>query len=298
MSLPLYCKLILLALCLSSAGITSEISVGGNPKHIVTDGVHLYVSYGPYSYRNYISVISVANNEVIKKIAIHDSPQFMMLHGAKLFLGFYDSISMIDTQTLERDSIETPSLSAMMPVGTKLYVANDKDSVVYAIDTKTNARGKSISVGKYPLALALAEHDLYVANSLDGTVTVIDILTEEIKGSPLKVGDYPTAMLASGDRIYVANTRGGTVSVIDTRTRLVKGSPIPAGAEPNPMIVIGSKLYVADRLHDYASVIDIKSDEIVDIIHVGYQPASFAFTNNKLHISNYPDGTITIKDIN
>jgi len=78
--------------------------------------------------------------------------------------------------------------------------------------------------------MAISQPRAYIANWIDGTVSVIDTNTRTVVDT-ITVGAYPThvAVNEPGTRVYVRN--GETVSVIDTATNTVIANPtIPGGA--------------------------------------------------------------------
>ena len=72
----------------------------------------------------------------------------------------------------------------------------------------------------------------YVANLIDGTVSVITTATGAVS-APITVGSGPVgvAITPDGKRAYVANDGDGTVSVITTATGAVS-APITVGTLP------------------------------------------------------------------
>jgi len=81
----------------------------------------------------------------------------------------------------------------------------------------------NIPMGSNPSAIAFdsANNDIYVANSNDGTVSVIGA-SNTVVGLPISVGSGPSsnpsaiAFDSTNNDIYVANTGNNTVSVIST----------------------------------------------------------------------------------
>ena len=86
----------------------------------------------------------------------------------------------------------------------------------------------SIGVGDRPGPVAVFGNRLYVTNTSDGTVTVIDTETNQVVKTLTATGGYPTALAATADgqTLYVAHY--DTVSVINTATnQVVKNVAIP-----------------------------------------------------------------------
>ena len=79
----------------------------------------------------------------------------------------------------------------------------------------------SIGVGDKPGPVAVFGNRLYVTNTSDGTVTVIDTTTNQVVKTLTATGGYPVALAATADgqRAYVAHY--DTVSVINTATNQV-----------------------------------------------------------------------------
>ena len=74
---------------------------------------------------------------------------------------------------------------------------------------------------------------LYVANTGDNTVSVIDTATNTVVGLPIPVGNAPEtlAVTPNGTKVYVTNVGDNTVSVIKTATNTVVAT-VPAGGGP------------------------------------------------------------------
>src|SRR5688500_1544666 len=70
----------------------------------------------------------------------------------------------------------------------------------------------------------------YIANSLDGTVSVIDTASNSVI-TTFPVGENPlgVAVNAAGTRVYVTNSGSDEISVIDTMTNAVVAT-IPLAA--------------------------------------------------------------------
>ena len=73
------------------------------------------------------------------------------------------------------------------------YVTNAVDNTVSVINTATNTVIGLISVGNYPLGIAITPDGAraYVTNAGDNTVSVINTATNTVIGSPISVGNFP-----------------------------------------------------------------------------------------------------------
>jgi len=93
--------------------------------------------------------------------------------------------------------------------------------------------------GRPPLASAQA----YVANSGNGTVSIINTTTNTVQGAPIMVGGQPhrVAVTPDGRFVYVTNLTLNNVSVIDTQlTPPVVIKTIPLGASGRGVSISGN----------------------------------------------------------
>jgi YVTN family beta-propeller protein len=109
---------------------------------------------------------------------------------------------------------------------------------------------------------------LYVANSSDDTVSVLDAVTHaEVAVVP--VGRTPTALVAhpGSSRVYVVNAVDLTLSVIDTASNTVVATvQLPGGTnfgfESLAVHPDGTAVYIADFLSPTVSVIDTTTHSV------------------------------------
>ncbi len=128
---------------------------------------------------------------------------------------------------------------------------------------------------------------VYVANALDGTVSVIDAATSAVTAT-IPVGAYPlgVAVDPAAGTVYTANEGDGTVSVIDAATRAVTAT-IPVGSLPRAVAADPAThtAYVANFEADTVSVISRTpvTGPIVSGYHTGtgrcVQPAASPAVN-------------------
>jgi len=92
--------------------------------------------------------------------------------------------------------------------------------------------------GLLVVAPGASARNAYVANSGDGTVTVIDAATNAPVAT-VPVGGEPVdlAVTPDGKRVYVVDSVGESVTVLDTATNAQIGPPIPMGAKPRGIAI-------------------------------------------------------------
>lgn len=166
-----------------------------------------------------------------------------------------------------------PAGVAVSPDSRYVYVVNTYGSrqnytgygSLYALTASDGTVAWTVdNLGERPLAVAVSPdgHNVYVTNSGNGTLSVIDTVAKsEVTGlfSRIKVGTDPIGVTASpdGQFIYVANREDNTVSVIQTSEDVVDYeviTEIDVGVAPLGIAVTpdGAKVFVTNQGDDTA----------------------------------------------
>ena len=124
--------------------------------------------------------------------------------------------------------------------------------------------------------------DAYVANSGNGTVSVIDTSKNAVVGA-IPVGGEPVdvAITPNGLNAWVVDAAGNSVSVIDTRTRSVVQGPISVGLAPRGIAITpnGGRVYVTNSGEDTVTVLSTATFGTVGApIPVGPEPDGVAIS--------------------
>ncbi len=160
----------------------------------------------------------------------------------------------------------------------------------------------TIDVGDTPFGIAVSPDSttVYVTNSEDDTVSVIDAATNTITAT-IGVGDQPLGIAVSpdGSTVYVANALGETVSVIDTASNTVTAT-VNIGVSAFTMAVSadGTRIYVANPLEDSVAVIDAATNMVVSTFITGDNPAGLALSADgaTLYVANNLAGSVSVID--
>ena len=128
-----------------------------------------------------------------------------------------------------------------------LAVANPDNNSITLFDLKNNNAKVEVPVGKEPNGVALLPDGsrAYVANTVDGTVSVVAISRSPLAGNviaTLTVGTEPygIAVTPSGGRVYVTNARSNSVSEINTNNNQVFRTINNVGPEPRGIAIDGT----------------------------------------------------------
>ena len=147
-----------------------------------------------------------------------------------------------------------------------------------------SANATSVPVGLSPSAVAIDRADgiAVVANTGDGTVSLINVATLSAIGTAIAVGNQPTGVavddLLPDPIALVVNSADLTVSAIDLRTQAVVGTPLsvaigPASTSPVPFSVginpLTHRALVAYISTNQATVLDLSTGTPVIVQQVG-----------------------------
>ena len=190
-----------------------------------------------------------------------------------------------------------PELGVLHPSGNPLYVANEDDNLVTAIDVDDAARSAPRSrSASSPRAWAISPDGKVLVNTSETTnmAHFIDTETHEIFANVL-VDQRPrfAEFTRDGKLLYVSAEIGGTVSVIDpaaheivhTINFEVPGVP-PEALQPVGMRVTddGTKVFVALGPANRVAVVDGETWEVQHYLLVGQRVWQLAFTPDEKYL--------------
>jgi YVTN family beta-propeller protein len=115
---------------------------------------------------------------------------------------------------------------------------------------------------------------IYVANSDDNKVTIIDPATDTVAGE-IGVSPNPHGIVASPDgaRFYISSESKDVLDVVDRKTRKIIRS-VPLGTRPNNVAITadGKRVYVCIRGMSQVDIVDTASLEKIKSVPVGKGP--------------------------
>lgn len=140
----------------------------------------------------------------------------------------------------------------------------------------------------------------YVANSLSGTVSVIDTAVNAVVATiPLGATPRKLAITPDGRFVYCATRLPAGVTVIDALSRTVSGTIAGVGAQPEAVAIgpDGHRVYVTSFGDNAVSVIDTLTNTVeVGGIGVGTGPGSVAVApdGRRAYVANSGAGTVSV----
>ncbi|CAN5506865.1 hypothetical protein BH09ACT8_BH09ACT8_16510 [soil metagenome] len=203
----------------------------------------------------------------------------------------------------------TPAMDVFTVFATDNHGARTAVTVTVTVDPLRMTVSQQINVGDTnTVALNKSGTRAYVTNLDDGTLAVINTVTNVKVGSAIDLGLIPQALTLSSDgsRVYVVgvdpNTLHGRIAVINTNTNSVVGNPISIGDYPSGIAISpdGSRLYVTDAGAGTVSVIDTATGTATGSpITVGGSPLGVAVSpdGTRAYITNAKDNTVAVLDL-
>jgi YVTN family beta-propeller protein len=127
---------------------------------------------------------------------------------------------------------------------------------------------------------------IYVANSNDDKVTIIDPATDKAVGE-IKVSPNPHGIVPSpdGKRFYVSSESKDVLDVIDRGSGAVIRK-VPIGSRPNNVAITadGRRVYICIRNESWVDIVDTASLEKVKSVAVGKAPHNVYRTPDGRHM--------------
>ncbi len=259
----------------------------GDNKNIIIGSAPISISVGtePYQMATVGSLVYVANqgSDNVKVI---------------------NSVTNAVTATINVGS--QPYGVAYNSTSKEVYVANLKGNTVSVIDADPisgtfNTVTNTISVGIEPYYVASSGTNIYVTNSVSGSVSVISTSTHTVTAT-IRGLIFPRGIKAhsSNGKLYAANFGSqygvgygaGTISVINSADNTIAAT-ILVGSGARGVAVNGNEVYVANFNDDTVSVISTTTNLVTHTISVGDKPRGILSSGSNIYVENYGDGTIS-----
>jgi serine/threonine-protein kinase len=175
---------------------------------------------------------------------------------------------------------------------TSVWAANAQSNTVTRIDTASARAGPQLPVRATPLFLTAENDFVYVSNSGDDSVTVLDARTGSPVGGPIPVGKDPRGIGANGGVTWVTNHGSDTVSRIEngrvTHT-------IPVGRNPVGIAPRQDAIWVANEGDDTVSRIDSATGRVTST-KVGRRPYAVGYNAPYIWVADRGSNDVTRLD--
>ncbi len=265
-------------------------------------------AYIPNYNSNTVSVIDLANNNVIAIIAVGSQPTGVAItpDGSKVYITnqFSNNISVISTVTNSVIATftvgATPTGIVVTPNGNKIYVSINGGNQIAEINPSTNSVVNYFDChGTRPYNLTVTPDGtkLYVTCRTSDNVSVFNTVDNSFV-TTIAVGARPWGIRVkpSGNFVYVTSENSNNISVINTSTNLVT-STINVGGLPSSLCFSpdGSKLYVAHQSNDLY-VINTASNSVTNTILVGGYSTGVSINadGTLIYVSNTTNNVVNV----
>ncbi|WP_430426284.1 YncE family protein [Maribacter litoralis] len=182
--------------------------------------------------------------------------------------------------------------------GKFIYVIAIDDNKVLQLNSKTLKIVNTFSTGKGPDGIGISKDDstLFVTNTEDGTISVINILSNTQK--IIETGGKPELIHYNKDHslLYISNFLKNKIHIIDTeKGEIVKEIENIKTPEEAVLSEDEKLLYVVSFDSGELNVYDASTLEKQSITYkTGNKPIGVMPLGNKLYVSNYGDNSISV----
>ncbi len=204
-----------------------------------------------------------------------------------------DAVAVIDASShrvIEQINVgKKPHHIAIESSGKRVWVANDGDGTVSAIETATHrAQTIRVGAGHHEFAFAAESGLVFVSNHQANTVSVIHAEQARVIAE-VAVGDAPHGLEYAARRLYVANEGAGTISVLNVEgERVAPIATINAGAGTRQVRIDATgHVGVASNMRaNTLTLFNPATNTVIKTIQSGGGPDSIVFLGNYAIVRN------------
>jgi len=233
-----------------------------------------------------VKVVDLGSHRVIDffPVPLNDVPTFMTVSpdGKWAYLldersGYLSRMDLSSGRTAARVRLGfRPQYATVLEGQNLLAVSLGMSQAVVLLDPLNLSVVRKTATGSSPQGLLAVANRLYVAESGDHMVSVLDLAGGGTLGR-LAVGFGPRRLVEAGNFLYVSNYDNGTLSVLEPG-QLGVLREIHGLGRPLEMAYdrLQRRLYVADEEAAALAVIDVNSNQLVGRIALGARPSGMA----------------------
>lgn len=291
--------------------VVNTLNVGGHPKGVAVHGHRAYVGIHDAPV---VVVINTDTDTVLPQTLDTGVSGPHYANGVTFHTGsglVYvanksdDSVSAVDPSGAA-SPIVVPTNSQPFGVaaaGQYVYVANFGADRVSRIDVTTHLGQSLVTTFHKPALIGALGQDIFVPTNGPGPIYRIPAAGSPIPIGPNKTGYFAVAVNTTSNRVFVTDRDGGDVIKINGNTNSVEGhvhlpAHRPYGIAVNPN---KGRIYAVAAEADLLYIIEGPTMQIVGSVPVGGQGAveggqGIALWGDKIYVSNYQDGTVTVLD--
>ena len=237
---------------------------------------------------------------VAAPLAVGAAAVAIALFATGLLAGEDDADATIAENSVGVLEPEGGALRSQIPVGNgpgpaaadadSVWVANTLDDTVSRVEIDSG-QVATIDVGGEPAGIATGAGFTWVADATEGTIDQIDPRANRIVGS-IAVGNAPRGVAVAFGAVWVPTAVDGELVRIDLGRGKVTDR-IPVGTAPSAITAGADALWVANEQAGVVVRVEPGSRRVSQAIAVGNAPSAIAFGEGAVWVTNRVDGTIS-----
>jgi YVTN family beta-propeller protein len=229
-------------------------------------------------------------------VANHNDPENTIM--------LVDLVDLVKIRDIKPEPFNKPHDMAITADGKRMFVTCEANRVVVEMNLATDKVTRAFKTKEklsHMLALSPDEKTIYTANTVNGSVCIIDVATGELKTTLVSgPGCEAIAISPDGSEVWAGNRRGDTITIIDTQTRKVKekidcrGYPLRIKFTPD-----GKRALVTCPAANRVAVFDSKSHEEITTVATKPVPVGIDITpdGKRAFTANNGEPSITVIDL-
>jgi len=276
---------------------TGKIGTGPIPHEVAasTDGKLAFVTnYGQHQDGTTLSVIDLVAQKELHRVDLaplrgphgivyFDGGVWFTAEGSKKIARYDPKTNSVDwTHDIGQ---ERTHMLVVAPDGRTIYTTNVNSDSVTAVEKDAPGAGWSntnIAVGKGPEGEDISPDgkELWVANSHDGTVSIIDTATKKV----VQLIDVKTTFsnrlkfTVDGKRVLITDMGAGDLLVIEAASRKeVKRMHLGKSVEGVFVAPDGTRAFVAETAENQIAIVDLSTLEVTKTFTTGQEPDGMAW---------------------
>jgi YVTN family beta-propeller protein len=308
---------ILLIVDPSNLQVVARVPVGKDPHEVIasSDGKTAYASNYGFGAYNTLAVVDLVAQKALPSVDLGAlrGPHGLTFAGGKAWftaegakaIGSYDPATKSVDWVLGTGQNRThmiyvsPDLKMIVTTNVSSGTVSMIEKVVGGPPGQGSALGAPggdwnetvvrVGDGSEGFDVSLDGKEIWVANAEDGTVSIIDVASNDAASKRVTRtlaadvrGANRLKFTPDGKLALISTLRGSDVTVIDTATRkIVKRIAVGHGAAGIVMQPDGARAFVACSPDGYVAVIDLHSLEVAGRIEAGHDPDGLAWATRR-----------------
>lgn len=288
----------------TSLKVVGRVSAGEDPHEVVTsdDGRFAYISnYGAFSTPLHtLSVVDLSAQKALPAVDLGPlrAPHGLELVNGKIYftaegskaIGRYDPSSQQVDWVLGMGQNRTHMLAVAKDLN-RIFTSNVNSDTISILDRDTNGDVSGwietpIPVGKGPEGFDVSPDgkELWAANSHDGTVSIIDVVSKKVTQTLDLHTRFANRLkfTPNGKLVLISDLGTGDLVVLDAAARQeIKRVSLGHGAAGILIGTDGSLAYVAVSRDNCVAVVDLKTLSVIGRIATGKGPDGMAWAARK-----------------